>query len=371
MNKKFVLFGILVAILMGGSFGLFSIEDSFAEDNISVSREDSEAYKKQIEKQQEQKQKTEERKQKLEEKQQEQKQKTEERKQKLEEKQQEQKQKTEERKQKLEEKKIKLDSNRKKLEEKLSEKINKYEEKLREIKEKYLDRFDSDFSGDAEKFSTTTLNLNDKINKKSEEIRKKLEEKQEKLDSRTQRILEKINDGDYLGDKIGSSTKIEIYELVFDSVTATGIHNNTQSSSLEGSMIFKTFDKSKSNLKLELQECRISVDNVPYNCGFGKARTITSGDSSVKDSLVILAFLEDAVIEEIHSTLKISLSADSPIGNIDGSSQVSILGPQSKLSGMWFLNGTGILTRTALTIDDSTDDEITVELNESIGISGN
>ncbi|MCV0411281.1 hypothetical protein, partial [Nitrosopumilus sp.] len=322
------------------------------------------------EKQEEQKQKAEERKQKLEEKQEEQKQKAEERKQKLEEKQEEQKQKAEERKQKLEEKKIKLDSNRKKLEEKLSEKINKYEEKLREIKEKHLNRFNSDFSDNTEKFSTT-LNLDNEINKKSEEIRKKLEEKQEKLDFRTQRILEKINDGDYLGDKIGSSTKIETYELVFDSVTATGIHNNTQSSFLEGNMIFKMFDKSKSNLKLELQECHIFVDNVPYNCGFGKARTITSGDSGVKDSLVILAFLEDAIIEEVHSTLKISLSADSPIGDIDNSSQVSILGPQSKISGMWFLDGTGTLTRTVLTIDDSTDDEITVELNESIGISGN
>ncbi|GBH34343.1 hypothetical protein NZNM25_11340 [Nitrosopumilus zosterae] len=353
MNEKFVLFGVLIAILMGGSFGIFSIEDSFAEDNLSVSREDSEAYKKQIEKQEEQKQKAEERKQKLEEKQ------------------EEQKQKAEERKQKLEEKKIKLDSNRKKLEEKLSEKINKYEEKLREIKEKYLNRFNSDFSGDTEKFSTAALNLDNEINKKSEEIRKKLEEKQEKLDFRTQRILEKINDGDYLGDKISSSTKNETYELVFDSVTATGIHNNTQSSFLEGNMIFKIFDKSKSNLKLELQECHILVDNVPYNCGFGKARTITSGDSGVKDSLVILAFLEDAVIEEVHSTLKISLSADSPIGDIDDSSQVSILGPQSKISGMWFLDGTGTLTRTVLTIDDSTDDEITVELNESIGVSGN
>ena len=30
-------------------FGLFSINDSFAEDNLSVSGEDSEAYKKQLE----------------------------------------------------------------------------------------------------------------------------------------------------------------------------------------------------------------------------------------------------------------------------------------------------------------------------------
>ncbi|AJW70115.1 hypothetical protein [Nitrosopumilus adriaticus] len=402
MDKKFVLFGILASFLLGGLFGQFSINDSFADDNLSVSREDSDVYQKQIaseeenqkaeerqqkldEKEQERKQKAEERQQKLDEKEQERKQKAEERQQKLDEKEQERKQKAEERQQKLDEKEQerkqkaeerqqKLDSDRKKLEERLSKKINKYEEKLREIKEKYQNRIESQFTGDAEKLSNDITKLEDKFTKKSEDIRKKLEAKQKTLDSRTQKILDKINNGDYLGDKIGTSTTIESYSLVFDSVQATGIHNKTQFSTLEGFMTFNTFDKSKSNLKLELEDCKITVDDIPYNCGFGKART-TSGNSEVKDSLVILAFLEDDVIEEVHSTLKISLNADFPIGDIDGSSQVSILGPQSKISGMWFLDGTGTLIRTVSLSDDSTDDsdgnEITVELDEDIGVSGN
>jgi len=151
------------------------------------------------------------------------------------------------------------------------------------------------------------------------------------------------------------------------------MHDTTQSSTLEGFMNFNTFDKSKSNLKLELQDCHITVDGIPYNCGFGKART--TGNAGVKDSLVIIAFLEDDVLEEVHSTLKISLNADFPIGDIDGSSQVSILGPQSKISGMWFLDGTGTLTRTVSTTNDSTNDstgnKTTVELTEDVGISGN
>jgi|GEM_PF-2674448 len=369
MNKNFVLFGILASILMGG-FGLFSINDAFAEDNLSVSREDSEAYKKQLEKAEKEKQKAEERKQKLEEKQEKAKQKAEEQKQKLEEKQEKAKQKAEEQKQKLEEKKAKLDSDRKKLEEKLSKKINKYEEKLREIKEKYQYKIESDLTGDVDKYSAKIEKLEDKIAKKSEDIRKKLQEKQEKLDSRTQKILDKINDGDYLGDKIGTSSSLETYELVFDSVTARGIHDKTQSSTLEGFMIFNTFDKGKSNLKLELKECRITVDDVPFNCGFGKARTTSSGDSGSKDSLVILAFLEDDVLEELHSTLKISLNADAPIREIDGSTQVSILDPQSKISGMWFLDGTGTLSKTISSTDDTTDDtdgsHFSISLNDGI-----
>ena len=81
MDKKFVLFGILASILIGGSFGIFTIEDSFALDH-SDSREDSESYKKQLEKQEERKlkaeEKQEERKLRAEEKQEERKQKLEE-----------------------------------------------------------------------------------------------------------------------------------------------------------------------------------------------------------------------------------------------------------------------------------------------------
>ena len=228
--------------------------------------------------------------------------------------------------------------------------------------------------------------MEDKIAKKSEKIREKLEQKLEKLDTRTQKILDKINDGDYLGKKISSSITTDTYELVFDSVEVTAINDQTQTSSLTGFMSFTTFDKGKSNLKLELDECQITVDSIPYNCGFGKARTTSSADSDTKDSLVILAFLEDDVLEEVHSTLKIFLNADSPIRDIEGSSQVSILGPQSKIAGMWFLEGEGTLTKTVSdstddtddstddtddSTDDSTGNNVSVELDENIGISEN
>ena len=134
----------------------------------------------------------------------------------------------------------------------MSKKINKYEEKLKEIKTKYKNKIESGFTGDVEKFFDKIIKLEDKIAKKSDKIRKKLLEKQEKLDSRTQKLLDKTNNGDYLGDKISSSNSFETYELTFDSVTVTGIHDKTQLSTLEGFMIFNTFDKSKSNLKLEL-----------------------------------------------------------------------------------------------------------------------
>ena len=70
MNRNFTFFAILASVLIGSSFGLFSIENSFADDDdLSVSREDSEAYKKQLEKSEKEREKAEERKQKLEDKQ--------------------------------------------------------------------------------------------------------------------------------------------------------------------------------------------------------------------------------------------------------------------------------------------------------------
>ena len=62
----------------------------------------------------------------------------------------------------------------------------------------------------------------------------------------------------------------ENYHLTFDSVDATSIGDQTTTSSLSGSMVFSTFDKKNSNLKLKLDECQITVDSIPYNCGFWK-----------------------------------------------------------------------------------------------------
>jgi hypothetical protein len=180
---------------------------------------------------------------------------------------------------------------------------------------------------------------------KSEEIQQRLTEKSDKLDSRIKNILNDVNDGQYMGTKIPSKDYLETYELIFYSVDASKISNPSQLSHLTGKMTFTLYDKSKSDLKLELNECAIIVDEINYNCGFGKARTVSSGQSGTKDSLVIMAFIEDGVLQEIHATMKLFVNADIPINNIE-QSQVSIIGPQSTISNLWFLNGTATLTKT-------------------------
>lgn len=300
MKTNFAVFCILVTILIAGTFGLFVVDYAFAQ-NLYVSSNNSEAHKKQKE---------------------------------------------------LKEKKDELDTHRKNLEAKQLKKLKEYKEKLKEIKDQSQYKIEKNISDNDKKLSQKSTHLKETPIKKSEEIQKKLAAKSNKLDLRTKNILDKINNGQYMGEKI-SSSNTEKYELLFDSVDASLIDDKSQTSSLTGKMIFSTYDKGKFDLKLELDECKITIDEITYNCGFGKARTISSNPSNIKNSLVIVAFLEDDILEELHSTLKIFLNADIPINSIE-QSQVSILGPQSKLSNMWFLNGTATLSKIVSTSEQTT-----------------
>lgn len=306
MKTNFILSITLGSVLLLGIFGLF-YGNAFAQNQSS--NDDSKA---------------------------------EQRKQELEEKKAEQQEKAEERKQELEDKKAELATNRENFEAKQLKKFQQYEYKLKEIKEKSQNKIKANISNN--EISLKSKQVEEKIIKKSEEIQQRLAEKSNKLDSRIKNILDTINDGQYMGIKTPTQNYSETYELIFDSVDASQISNQSQMSIMTGKMTFTLYDKSKSDLKLELSECNIVVDEINYYCGFGKARTVSSGQSGAKDLLVIMAFLEDGVLEELHATMKLFVTADIPINNID-QSKVSIIGPQSKISNLWILNGTATITK--------------------------
>jgi hypothetical protein len=334
LNNNFISASILISILISGVFGLFIIDNAFAQ-NLYVSKDDSEAYQKQKE---------------------------------LEQKKAERQQQAEEKQKELEQKKAELEIQRENFEAKQLKKLNEYKEKLNKIKEASQSRIEKNISDNSGNISNKSKKLEEKSTKKSEEIQQKLEAKSNELDLRTSHILDEINNGDYMGEKTTADDFTETYELVFDSITTTSLSNSSQTSSLTGKMIFNTFDKSKSDLKLELSECQITVDEIVFNCAFGKARTISSEQSNVKDSLVIMAFLEDDTLEEIHTTLKIFLNADIPINAIE-KSQVSILEPQSMISNLWVINGTATLSKIVSTSESisSVNDLVNSSQNETSG----
>ena len=338
MNDNFILAITLAIILVSGSFGQFLIDSAFAQ-NLNGTNDNSKSLTDEKTEQE----------------------KTGKKQKELDEKKTEHQEKIEEKQKELEQKKIELELHREILEVKQMEKSKEYEEKFNEIKEKHQNstnqhqdnstnlhqdnETNQHQDNDTKTFSSKSGKLDEKSFKKSKEIREKLTLNLEKLDSRTRDILDKVNNGSYLGERITKSNYSETYELVFDSVHASKISDKSQtSSSITGKMSFGAYDKNNSSLKLELLECQIIVDQTSFNCGFGKARTVSSGQSGVKDSLVIIAFLEDDVLKEIHTTMKIFLNADIPINKIENS-QVLIRGPQSQISHMWFLNGTATLSK--------------------------
>jgi len=339
----------LAIILMGGSLGQFCINSSFAQNETNNQLESSDDVKT------DQQEKTEKKQKELEQKKTDQQEKTEKKQKELEQKKTDQQEKTEKKQKELEQKKTELQFHRKILEVKQMEQSKEYEEKFAEIKDKNQNSTNQKQSNATENLSSKTSKL-EKLFKKSEEIRENLVLNSTKLDSRTQNILEKVNDGSYFGEKI-STEHFETYELDFDSIQALKISNKSQTSSLSGKMNFVAYDKGNSSLKLKLLECQIVVDQTPFNCGFGKARTVSSGQSGLKDSLVIIAFLEDDVLKEIHTTMKIFLHSDTLIKDVE-TSQVSIIGPQSQISHMWFLNGTATLNKII-----SSQEEIQLETN--------
>lgn len=261
--------------------------------------------------------------------------------------------------QKLEERKAKLEEKREKIKQKTIEKAQKVREKQEELRQKIQ-------------------TLENMPAQKAEKVKQRLYEKIDKLNQKTASILEKVQEGKYLGKRLGNNPSVD-FTINFVDVQADAIGSDT-ATTLEGNLNMTTFDVGKKNLKFEVTSCDIQVGDIEYMCGFGKARTISSGGDGSGDSLVIVAFLEDGILNQIHTTLKIFLESDQPIMKTSDNT-VSILGPQSVVSHQWFLNGTAQLLKVEeqlgeLEIEDIEDSQeeskgrnLTINLEESVGIS--
>lgn len=272
--------------------------------------------------------------------------------------------KSEKSKEKLDEKQAKVKEKREKVRQKTIEKAQETREKQEELRQNI-----KKLQSSSEKIPT----------QKAEKVKERLYEKIDKLNQKTASILEKIQKGKYLGEKHGIDPSVN-FTIRFIDVTADAIGNETTTTFLDGNLNMTTFDVGEKNLKFEVTACDIVVGEIEYVCGFGKARTISSGNGGVKDSLVIIAFLEDSVMNQLHTTLKIFLESNQPIMETQDNI-VSILGPQSVVSHQWFLNGTAQLSKIEsqsdeFAIDDieETQDEpkgrnLTINLEDSVGIA--
>lgn len=201
---------------------------------------------------------------------------------------------------------------------KLEELRSKFEQKQIEIAQKYADKLQK---------------LSDKYDKI--------------LEKRAAKLLEKVESGEYYEDFIEHDAQIRTFELTFEALGADPIGNSNGITEFSGTIKLKTSSSTdtRGTTKFIVDECSLTNGDVTYSCEYGKARTTSSGTGGDKDSLVIIATLGGDV--DKRTGLKLSVSTNENIrALVTGTYEVTVLGPQSKITHEWFLSGPGSMTVT-------------------------
>lgn len=207
---------------------------------------------------------------------------------------------------------------------KLQELRSKFEQKQIELAQKFADKLQ-------------------KLNQKHDEI----------LEKRAAKLLEKVESGEYYDDFIETDAQLRNFTISFGMgdltpLTGESIGQPSEISEFSGSITLLTSSSTdtRGTTKFIVDKCSLTNNDVTYSCEYGKARTTSSGIDGSKDSLVIIATLGGVDVDK-RTGLKLSVSTDQNIRSLeDGSFNVTVLSPQSKITSEWFLGGPGKMTVT-------------------------
>lgn len=175
------------------------------------------------------------------------------------------------------------------------------------------------------------------------EMINELKQKIEQLEDRLQSLLSKLETGEYFGPTLGGDPVTKSYNLSFDG-SATSIGDSTVSD-ITGEIFFESLVSREHVSKFRITGGDVVVGDTIYDLVFGKARATSSGPSGEQDSMIIIAHMLDD--EGNGSTLKIlleSVNLEAELGS--ELAEVTIMTPQSKIAGKWFLSGSGQLSLT-------------------------
>jgi len=212
---------------------------------------------------------------------------------------------------------------------KLAEKLAKLEEKRAELQQKFIE--------------------------KAQKLVDKFEEKQTK---RAEKLLEKINSGEYFDELIEDKETLREFVLSFGSLTAEPIGKLSETLEFSGTITLVTSSSTdtRGTMKFKVTDCEIGNVDVSYSCKFGKARTISHGAGGEKNGLVIIATLDDDN-RGYPTGLKAFVTADREINSLEEGHDTVLItmhSPQSTIVHQWFLGGEGSLTVTSIVSDDDT-----------------
>jgi len=218
--------------------------------------------------------------------------------------------------------------------------LDKYEDKLK----KKLDKLEELRS----KFEQKQIELAQKFSDKIEKLTAKYAEKEAK---RAAKLLEKVESGEYYKDFIQVDAQYRTFVISFGTdavppLQGESIGQSTEISEFSGSITLKTSSSidTRGTTKFIVEDCNLSNGGITYSCEYGKARTISSGPDGEKNRLVIIATL-GSDDQEKRTGLKLSIETGEDIRALEeGSFDVTVLSPQSKITHEWFLSGPGKMT---------------------------
>ena len=207
--------------------------------------------------------------------------------------------------------------------------------------------------------------LQDQAKQNSEQIKQKLMQKIDKLQQRQQILLTKLESGEYFGKNFGGDKVINKHALRFDKLTANGIADSTTTETFAGDIFLENVVSKGKSMKYKVTGCELIGELVSYSCVFGKARAISAGQPGEKNSMIIIAFLEDE--SENRNTLKIRVDTDKPLNELGSAPvQVDIKKPQSMISNKWSIGGSATLEITESSVSPLTSQPAVIEDEKTV-----
>jgi len=177
---------------------------------------------------------------------------------------------------------------------------------------------------------------------RAEGLIEKLQQQIDNLEKRLQSLLEKYESGEYYGNISTADAVTNSYIISLDG-NALSIYDETVTTEMSGQLFMENQVTTSNTSKFKILSGEFLIGGEIFDVAFGKARLSSSGPSGEENSLVIVLQTIDS--EENENTIKITLGFDSPLEGEFGSpaEEIEIL-DNSKVSGQWFLDGSGKLS---------------------------
>ncbi len=177
---------------------------------------------------------------------------------------------------------------------------------------------------------------------RAERLIEKLQQQIDNLEKRLQSLLEKYESGEYYGNISTADAVTNTYVISLEGI-ALSIYDETVTTEMSGELFMENQVTTSNTSKFKILSGEFLIGGEIFDVAFGKARLSSSGPSGEENSLVIVLQTIDS--EENDNTIKITLGFDSPLEGEFGSQaeEFEIL-DNSKVSGLWILDGSGKLS---------------------------